>query len=77
MKLHGNDIGLASNEDITNIDTPSVVTYDLKVKLYFLASLYLIHVINGHYTIICVQCHLQKYLHGSRNVWIMHGKDGL
>jgi hypothetical protein len=26
---------------------------------------------------IYVQCHLQKYLHGSKKVWIMHGKDGL
>jgi hypothetical protein len=24
---------------------------------------------------ICVQCHLQKYLHGSKKAWIMHGKD--
>jgi hypothetical protein len=58
------------------MDTPSVVAYDSNVKL-FLASLYLIHVMNGRCTMICVQCHLQKYLHGSRNAQIMHGKDGL
>jgi hypothetical protein len=34
-------------------------------------------VMNGCCTMICVQCHLQKYLHGSKKVWIMHGKDGL
>jgi hypothetical protein len=44
---------------------------------YSLASVYLIHVMNGRYTMICVQCHLQKYLHGSKKAWIMHGKDGL
>jgi hypothetical protein len=32
---------------------------------------------NGCCTMICVQCHLQKYLHRSKKVWIMHGKDGL
>jgi hypothetical protein len=35
MKLHGSDFGLVSDEDITNIDTPSVVAYDSKVKLFF------------------------------------------
>jgi hypothetical protein len=34
-----------NDEDITNMDTPIIVAYDLKVKL-FLASLYLIHVMN-------------------------------
>jgi hypothetical protein len=55
------------------MDTPSVVVYDSKV----LASLYLIHVMNGRCTILCVQCHLQMYLHESRKAWIMLGKDGL
>jgi hypothetical protein len=53
------------------MDTPIVVAYDS------LASLYLIHVMNGCCTTICVQCQLQKYLHVSRKAWIMHGKDGL
>jgi hypothetical protein len=65
-----------NDEDITNMYTPTVVAYDSKVKV-FLASLYLIHVMNGSWTMIYVQCHLQKYLHGSKKAWIMHGKDGL
>jgi hypothetical protein len=44
---------------------------------YSLALVYLIHVMNGRCTMICVQCHLEKYLHGSKKVWIMHGKEGL
>jgi hypothetical protein len=55
------------DEDITNMDTPTVVTYNSKVKLFF--SIIIFNT--------CVQCHLQKYLHGSKKVWIMHGKDGL
>jgi hypothetical protein len=71
-----------NDEDITNMDTPSVVAYDSKVKLLaydsmMRTSLTWIHVINEHCTMICVQCHLQKYLHGSRKAWIIHGKDGL
>jgi hypothetical protein len=71
-----------NDEDITNMDTPSVVAYDSKVKLLaydsiMRTSLTWIHVFNEHCTMICVQCHLQKYLHGSRKAWIIHGKDGL
>jgi hypothetical protein len=31
---------------------------------------------NGRCTMICVQWPLQKYLYGSKKVWIMHEKDG-
>jgi hypothetical protein len=55
----------------------SVVTPPNLVVVVGGVTLYLIHVINGHCTKICVQCHLQKYLHGSKKAWIMHGKDGL
>jgi hypothetical protein len=41
------------DDDITNMDTPTIVDYDSKVKL-FLASLYLIHVMNGRCTMIHV-----------------------
>jgi hypothetical protein len=34
-------------------------------------------VMNGCCSMICVQCHLWKYLHVSKKAWIIHGKDGL
>jgi hypothetical protein len=58
-----------NNEDISNMDTQR--------RNYSLASVYLIHVMNGRCTMICVQCQLQKYLYGSKKAWIMHGKEGL
>jgi hypothetical protein len=48
-----------NDEDITNMDTPTVVAYDSMVN-YSLASVYLIHVTNGRCTMICVKCHLQS-----------------
>jgi hypothetical protein len=54
-------------EDITKMDTPSVVAYDSNVKLFFNIIIFN----------TCVQCHLQKYLHGSSKAWVMHEKDGL
>jgi hypothetical protein len=63
-----------NDEDITNMDTPTVVAYDSKVKLFYV---YLIQVMNGRCTMICFQCHLQKYLHRSKKALIMHENDEL
>jgi hypothetical protein len=44
------------------MDTPPVVAYDSKVTLFF--SIIIFNA-RDECTMICVQCHLQKYLHGS------------
>jgi hypothetical protein len=42
-----------NDEDITNMDTPTVVTYDSKVKLFFSISIFN-NVMNERCTMICV-----------------------
>jgi hypothetical protein len=59
------------------MDTPTVVAYNSTVKLLF--SIIIFNTCD-EWTLdhdMCVQCHLQKYLHESKKVWIMHRKDGL
>jgi hypothetical protein len=77
MKYSALTFRAADDEDITNMDAPTVVAYNSKVKLFF--SIIIFNTCDEwmlHHD-ICVQCHLKKYLHGSKKVCIMHGKDGL
>jgi hypothetical protein len=70
-----------TDEDITNMDTPIVVAYHSKVKLFF--SISIINTcdewtqMNTPHDMCSMSFHLQKYIHRSKKVWIMHGKDGL
>jgi hypothetical protein len=65
------------DDDITNMDTPTLVAYDSKVKLFFSIIIFNTYDEWMLHHDICVQCHLQKYLHGSKKAWIMHATDGL
>ena len=38
--------------------------------------LYLIHLMNWCCTMMCVHCHFQKYMHGSKRVLKTHGRQG-
>jgi hypothetical protein len=65
-----------NDEDITNMNTPTIVACNSKVKLFF--SIIIFNTCDEwilHQDMCSI--HLQKYLHGSKKVWIKHGKDGL
>jgi hypothetical protein len=58
------------------MDTSTVVAYNSKVKLFF--SIIIFNTCDEwmlHHDMCSMS--FQKYLHGSKKVWIMHGKDGL
>jgi hypothetical protein len=68
-----------NDEDITNMDTPTVVAYDSKVKLFFS-----IRIFNtcDEWTLHHDICHLQKYftwikecVHNAWKGWIMKHLD--
>jgi hypothetical protein len=58
------------------MDTPTVVAYNSKVKLLFSVIIFNTCAEWIWHHDMC-SIHLQKYLYGSKKVWIMHGKDGL
>jgi hypothetical protein len=67
---------MENDEHITNMDTPTVVTSDSKVKLFFSISIFNTC---DEWTLHHDMCSMSftEVLHGSKKAWIMHGKDGL
>jgi hypothetical protein len=65
-----------NDEDITNMDTPTVVAYDSKVKLFFS---FIIFNTCDEWTLHHDMCSMSftEVLRWTKNAWIMHGKDGL
>jgi hypothetical protein len=63
------------DDDITNMDTPTLVAYDSKVKLFFSIIIFNTY---DEWTLHHDMCSMSfTYLHGSKKAWIMHAMDGL